>query len=82
MTFDSTAQVVQVVATIDNIVSNDGYCSIVVGTFSQSIPIIANAKDSSCQINSIPANQATRGDAFTITVVSGGLTGTVLGKVR
>ena len=82
MVLNAPEKVVQVVATIDNIVSGDGQCKITVGSYSTSVPIVPNAQDSSCQINQIPVGQIKRGDSFTVTASSGGLTGTTSGKVQ
>jgi len=82
MVLDAPYKVVRVVATITNIVSGDGQCQITVGSFSTSVPIVPNATNSSCQINQIPVGQIKRGDDFTVTATSGGLTGAVSGKVQ
>ena len=82
MVLDAPYKVVRVVATIGNIVTGDGQCQITVGGYTTSVPIVPNAKDSSCQINQIPVGQIKRGDDFTVTATSGGLTGTTSGKVQ
>jgi len=82
MTLDGPHNVVRVVANISNIVTNDGQCVITVGSYSTTAPVVANAKDSSCQINQIPIGQIKHGDTFTITATSGTLAGTTTGKVQ
>jgi len=82
MIMDTPYKVVRVVATITNIVSDDGQCQITVGNYSTSVPIVSNATNSSCQINQIPLGQIKMGDSFTVTATSGGLTGTISGKVQ
>ncbi|MCL2490498.1 MAG: hypothetical protein FWF36_07235 [Propionibacteriaceae bacterium] len=82
MVLDTPYKVVRVVATITNIVSGDGQCQITVGNYSTSVAIVANATNSSCQINQIPIGQIKMGDSFTVTATSGGLTGTTSGKVQ
>ena len=82
MTMDGPYKVVRVVATISNIVTNDGQCDIQVGSYTTTVPIVANAKDSSCEINQIPIGQIKHGDPFTVTATSGALTGTTSGTVQ
>ena len=82
MILDTPYKVVRVVATITNIVSDDGHCDITVGNYATSVAIVSNATNSSCQINQIPIGQIKMGDSFTVTATSGGLTGTITGKVQ
>ena len=82
MTLDGPYKVVRVVATITNIVTSDGTCDIQVGSYTTSVPIVPNATNSSCQINQIPIGQIKHDDSFTVTVTSGGLTGSTTGTVQ
>ncbi|MCL2783295.1 MAG: hypothetical protein FWD80_04900 [Propionibacteriaceae bacterium] len=82
MVLDAPYKVLRVVATINNIVSSDGECDITVGSYTTSVPIVPNATNSSCQVNQIPAGAIKRGDDFTVSATSSGLTGTTSGTVQ
>ena len=73
---------VRVVANITNIVSSDGTCQITAGNYSASVAIVANAQNSSCEINSIPLAQIGTSRTFTITATSDGKTGSVSGNIQ